>query len=145
MKVLSPLLAVFLALTCFAVEVHAQTAPPMKKLRVTREAAVFLDSLATEARATNVENAGCAIAYSVRDSILTIEKFGPASYTKADSVAIYSEGPLCPHGVPVVHTHIDVEMTTDRPSDIDYGSRNRGGVWCLLVSVLSNGWVVRVF
>jgi hypothetical protein len=123
----------------------AQATPPVTHLRVAHEAALFLDSLATEARDKNIENAGCVTAYSVRDSLITIERLGPAHYEHADSVAIYAAVPLCPPGTPTVHSHPQSEVQWDRPSNVDFETSRMVGFWALLLTVMDNGWIVRLY
>lgn len=126
---------------------YAQALPPLTSLRVTREAARSLDSLASTSRDDRVETAGCVTAYSVRDSVLTIERVTSANYLRADSTTIYTDTtggtfrPVCPVGVPSVHAHV-AYGGYPAPSPTDIATQQRVGIWCLLLSVLDNGWRV---
>jgi hypothetical protein len=137
--------AAVVLLSLFATPAWAQAAPPVTHLKVAREAALFLDSLATEAREKNIENAGCVTAYSVRDSLMTIERLGPAHYERADSVGIFAAAPICPPGTPTVHSHPQSEVQWDRPSDTDFNTTRVVGFWALLLTVMDNGWIVRIY
>jgi len=148
-RVLRILGAVFLAFWLLALScsvAYAQAVPPLSRLLLTREAAASLDSLASRSRDERVETAGCVTAYSVRDSLLTIERIGPASYLSSDSTTIRTDSAhtVCPIGVPNVHSHVAFHGWPE-PSQVDQETQRRVGVWCLLLSVLDNGWRVVVY
>ncbi len=127
--------------------VCAQTIPPVARVKVEREAARFLDSLAAQSRDDRVETAACLANYTVRDSVLTLERFRPAIYAFADSLNIgvrQSDGPICPDGAPVVHSHV-ARNAASGPSETDRATSLMRGTWNLLLSVYDNGWQIRLY
>lgn len=135
-----------LLLSCSAVA-HCQTRPPVTRVRLTREAAAFVDSLAIEAREQRHETAGCATSYVVRDSVLTIERFAPARYDSTDSVHIFAAAPLCGPGVPTIHSHVadGGYGPSVGPSETDRYTSAATGIWALLLIVWGNGYAVGVY
>jgi len=137
-------LALGLLLLVFgACAASAQTPPPVKHVVLAPRAEQFLDSIALDARVHNVETAGCLLQYSVRESVLVVERFGPALYSSADSLDIYpdSTGPICPFGVPSVHAHL-LPLAWEVPSPADSATARFRGIWNLLLRVYDNGWRV---
>jgi hypothetical protein len=126
----------------------AQTPPPVSHVKLSLDAARFLDSLADEAREHRIENAGCLVAYAVSDSVMTVTRFGGAHYHDADSVTIrtdstHPEG-ICDRGVPTVHSHVAWGGNVPA-SEVDRNTAKVRGTWNLLLNVLENGWVLRVY
>lgn len=94
-----------------------------------------LDSLATVARSTRVENAAC-----VAGSAASIDSLTPASYVTADSNAVYTYGALyCPAGTPFVHTHLHLA----RASALDSLTKRRSGApYALIVALTPASWLL---
>lgn len=124
----------------------AQTAPPVTHLVMAPAVARVLDSLANDAREHRIENAACVVAYAVRDSVLYLERLGPATYAAADSVTISvtNGAPICGSGVPSVHSHV-AWGGTNPPSDTDRHTAAVRGIWNALLSVRENGWLLHVY
>ena len=127
-------------------DAQAPARPPVTRLTVSRAAAVVLDSLATQSRADRVETAACLTAYTVRDTVLTLDAFGPPSHIIAtDSVSIKTDGHvMCASGAPALHSHVAYDGYA-RPSELDLRTTALTGVWALLLSVYDNGWIVRIY
>lgn len=123
----------------------AQTPPPVQHVRLSLEAARFLDSLADDAREHRIENGGCLAAYAVDDSTLVVTRFTAASYQRADSVSIVASQPgICPVGVPVVHSHVAYGGNIPA-SEVDRTTARLRGTWNLLLNVVENGWLLRIY
>lgn len=122
----------------------AQAPPPVTHMVIAPQAWASLDSLARDARARYAENAACLTRYTVHDSTMTVEAFGPAVYLSADSVAIRASGPICNFGVPSVHTHIAFNGWP-QASDQDRLTARYRGIWNLLLSVRENGWTLLLY
>lgn len=119
--------------------VCAQAPPPINTVVVEGQARRFLDSLAQDARANRIENAGCLTRYAVRGNTLIVEELRPAVYVYADSVAIYAHAQICAQGVPSIHTHVAYDGWP-HPSDTDLNTNAVRGIWGLLLSVRNNNY-----
>jgi hypothetical protein len=138
-------LAAIVAATCAAPPpAFSQAPPPVHHIAMTRGAFQTLDSLATQARSTRTENAACLADYGVARDTLFLVRFIGASYAKADSVTISSTTPICPFGVPTIHSHVAYDGYP-QPSQVDVETSVKVGLWGMILSVTDSAWRIIVY
>jgi hypothetical protein len=118
--------------------------PPVVTLAVAPPAKQFLDSLADDSRTNYVETAGCITGYAVVGDTLVLGRLEGASYDHADSVNIWSFTPLCPPGVPTIHSHI-LPRVWAPASRTDSLTSARVGTWAIILVVQDSGWRIIVY
>jgi hypothetical protein len=123
---------------------YAQRVPPVNIVGVSVLATHFLDSLAHESRVRRVETADCVVRYAVMHDTLLVSTVEGAAYVHGDSAHVYSYGPICPLGVPAVHTHL-LPNIDPRPSAIDSASARVGGIWSLVLVVQDTSWRLLIY
>lgn len=123
---------------------YGPAAPPITHVAYAATVRGEIDSLAATARTTRTESAVCLAGYAVSNDTLTLATLTVGEYDRADSVAIYSHTPICPHGVPSLHTHV-AYAGFPRPSATDVETERATGMWAAILSVTDSGWRVIVY
>ena len=143
------LLACVFTVTCASLPTPGTTVPlitvstgdSLTYFHAMPEALDSLSALATRTFTTRREQAACVSSYAIMGSgstrVVFVRAIQPAKHvTDSDSIHVFADGDLCPHGEPGIHSHVFDNGWLYIPSGVDSATqRNRGSLFDVLVSV----------